>query len=71
MPHHGGRSEMTIKDKVRDAGMKVSIAGELLIFLWRRKLWYVIPFIAVLLLLGLVLVLTEGSAVAPIIYTMF
>ena len=62
---------MTIKGKIRDTGMKVSIMGEFLIFLWRRKLWYLVPFLAVLLLLGLGLVLTEGSALAPLIYTMF
>lgn len=36
----------------------------------RRKLWLV-PLVLVLLLLGMVLVLTEGSAVAPFIYTLF
>jgi len=36
----------------------------------RRKFW-LFPFIAVLLLFGALIVLTEGSAVAPFIYTLF
>ena len=32
---------------------KFGIAGELLAFLWHRKLWWMIPFVAVLLLFGI------------------
>lgn len=40
-------------------------------FLRVRKLWLLSPIIILLLLLGLVLVLVEGSALAPFIYTLF
>jgi uncharacterized Rmd1/YagE family protein len=48
---------------------------ELLKDLWafmkeRKKLWLA-PIIIILLLLGVLLVLTQGSAVAPFIYTLF
>ncbi len=48
---------------------------ELLKDLWafmkvRKKVW-LIPIILVLLLLGGLIVLTQGSAVAPFIYTLF
>ena len=48
---------------------------ELLIDLWgfmktRKKFWLA-PIIIVLLLLGALLVFTQGSAVAPFIYTLF
>jgi hypothetical protein len=36
----------------------------------RKKLW-LLPIFVVLLLLGLVLVLTAGSALAPFIYSVF
>lgn len=36
----------------------------------RKKLWMA-PIILVLLLFGSLIVLTEGSAVAPFIYTLF
>ncbi len=50
---------------------KLGIFGELLLFLWKRKLWWMIPMIMVLVLFGLLLILTQGSAIAPFIYTLF
>ena len=38
---------------------------ELFHFLWQRKLWWLIPFVTVLLLVG------EATGVAPFIYTLF
>ena len=46
------------------------IAGELLVFLWRRKLWWLIPVVVLLLILGILLVL-GGTGIAPFIYTLF
>ena len=48
---------------------------ELLVDLWgfmktRKKFWLA-PIILVLLLLGALIVLSQGSAVAPFIYTLF
>ena len=40
-------------------------------FLKVRKLWILSPIILMLLLLGLLLVLVQGSALAPFIYTLF
>ena len=40
-------------------------------FLRVRKKFWMAPIILVLLLLGGLLVLTQGSAVAPFIYTLF
>ncbi len=36
----------------------------------RKKLW-LLPMILVLLALGVLIVLTQGSAIAPFIYTLF
>lgn len=48
---------------------------ELLKDLWRfmkvRKKFWLAPVILVLLLLGSLIVLSQGSAVAPFIYTLF
>lgn len=46
-------------------------AGELLKFLWEAKLWFLIPFVVVLLLFGLLLVFAQSTGVAPFIYTLF
>ena len=40
-------------------------------YLKERKKWWLIPVIAVLLLFGLIIVLSSGSAIAPFIYTLF
>lgn len=40
-------------------------------FMRERKKFWLAPIIVVLLLLGALLVLTQGSAVAPFIYTLF
>ena len=49
--------------------------GELMLELWgfvreRRKFW-LLPIILLLMLMGGLVVLTQGSAVAPFIYTLF
>ncbi len=45
--------------------------SELLDFLRERKKFWLLPIILFLVPLGSLIVLTEGSAVAPFIYTMF
>ena len=50
---------------------KLQILNELWAFMRVRKKWWLGPIILVLLLLGLLLVLTQGSALAPFIYTLF
>ena len=50
---------------------KLSILSELWQFLKVRKKWWLGPIILFLLLLGLVIVFTEGSALAPFIYALF
>jgi hypothetical protein len=49
--------------------------GEFVMELWafmkaRKKFW-LLPIITILLFLGGLLILTQGSAVAPFIYTLF
>jgi len=40
-------------------------------FMLVRKKFWLAPIIIVLLLLGVLIVLAEGSAVAPFVYTLF
>jgi len=44
---------------------------ELWAFMKERKKFWLMPIIFVLIILGFLIVLTEGSAVAPFIYTLF
>ena len=54
-----------------DPDSKLSIISEFWDFLKRRKKWWLGPIVLIMLLMGLLIVLTEGSAVAPFIYTLF
>lgn len=48
-----------------------SFARELWDFLRVRKKWWLGPIVLVLVLFGALVVFTQGSAVAPFIYTIF
>ncbi len=50
---------------------KFSIFKELWDFMKTRKRWWLLPIVVLLGLLGLLIVFTEGSALAPFIYTLF
>jgi hypothetical protein len=50
---------------------KLSIISELWQFLKVRKKWWLAPILILLLLLGALIVLTQGSALAPFIYAIF
>jgi hypothetical protein len=54
-----------------DPDNKISIISEFWDFLKTRKKWWLGPIVLIMLLMGLLIVLTEGSAVAPFIYTLF
>jgi hypothetical protein len=50
---------------------KLSIISEFWAFMRVRKKWWLAPIVVVMLLLSLLIVLTQGSALAPFIYTLF
>jgi len=50
---------------------KISIVQEFWEFLKVRKKWWLTPIVLFLGLLGLLIVLTEGSALSPFVYTLF
>ena len=50
---------------------KLSIICEFWQFLRVRKKWWMAPIVISLLLLGALIVFTEGSALAPFIYALF
>ena len=49
----------------------MSIVVELWEFMRERKKFWLLPIVLVLLLFGSLVVLTQGSVVAPFIYTLF
>lgn len=50
---------------------KVQVLAEFWEFLRYNKKYWLLPIVVVLVLAGLLIVLAQGSAVAPFIYTLF
>ena len=50
---------------------KITIIKEFWEFLRFSKKWWLMPIVVMLVLLGALIVLTEGSVFAPFIYTIF
>jgi len=49
----------------------MSLLREIWLFVRARKKWWLLPIILIMLLVGGLLVLAQGSALAPFIYTVF
>ena len=52
-------------------GTTTGLIRELWAFMKARKKWWLAPILIVMFLLGLLLVVAQGSALAPFIYTIF
>ena len=50
---------------------KLNILKEFWSFLRERKKYWIMPIVFFLLLLGFILVMAKGSALAPFIYSLF
>ncbi|MBL8163614.1 MAG: hypothetical protein JNJ61_16635 [Anaerolineae bacterium] len=56
---------------MRDLIVRMGIVGELLQFLWKRKLYWLIPMIVTLILFAILIILGSNPATQPFIYTLF
>ncbi len=57
--------------RVRDAVRRLGVVGGLLRFLWRERLWWMIPMLLALAAVAALIVLGSNPAVAPFVYTLF
>jgi hypothetical protein len=55
----------------RNLVARLGIAGGLLTFLWHRKVWWMIPLVVVLLVLSVLVIFGQSSAISAFIYTIF
>jgi len=60
-----------MRDFFKSMLTNMGVAGEVLIFLWQRKRWWLIPMVTALLVFGLLLIFASASGIAPFIYTLF
>lgn len=49
----------------------LTLTRELFAYMSARKKWWLLPIVLVLLIFGGLLILVQGSAIAPFIYTVF
>jgi hypothetical protein len=49
----------------------LALASEFWAFLRVRKKWWLAPIVIILMLFGSLIVFTQGSALAPFVYTIF
>ncbi len=52
-------------------GKMLALMRELLAYMGARKKWWLLPIVVLLVVFGGLLILAQGSAVAPFIYTVF
>lgn len=56
---------------MQDFFMKIGILGELLAFLWKRKLYWLIPLIVTLLVFGIIIIIGSSGPLGAFIYPLF
>ena len=61
----------SIKNWASSFASRLGIVGELLGFLWARKLWWMIPMIVALLLFGAIILLGSSGVLSPFIYSLW
>ncbi|HUD19972.1 MAG TPA: DUF5989 family protein [Patescibacteria group bacterium] len=60
-----------MKKVLRSVASRSATLKELFAFLWENRLWWIIPFVVVVVLFGILIVLAQTSPVSPFIYTLF
>ncbi len=56
---------------LRSLAADAGVVGQIFAYLWKIKLWWLIPMVAVLLTFGLLLIFASASGIGPFIYTLF
>lgn len=52
-------------------GLRFELVRELISYLWKQKLWWMLPMIVTLLLVGALIVFAQTTPLAPFVYTLF
>ena len=60
-----------MKEFFKSMTSRLGVAGELLEFLWARKLWWLMPMIIILIVFGVFFVFAAASGLGPFVYTLW
>jgi hypothetical protein len=61
----------TLRESVANVTSRLGILGELLRFLWDRKLWWLIPMLVALAVFIVLILLGSSGPLGHFIYTLF
>ncbi len=56
---------------VKSIFANAGVVGEIFVFFWHNKKWWLIPMLAILLLFGILMVFASASGIGPFIYSLF
>lgn len=65
------RTEKKKSSAVGDFFARLGVLGELMGFLWRRKLYWMIPLVAFLIVFAVIIILGSAGPAGGFIYTLF
>jgi hypothetical protein len=60
-----------MKKLIHSVTSRMGTIKELFAFLWENRLWWIIPFVVVLVLFGVLVFFVQSSPVAPFMYAIF
>ncbi len=60
-----------MSNALKGAVSRLGVVGEVFRFLWKRRLWWLMPMVLILVLFGLLLIFAQATGIAPFIYTLF
>ncbi len=60
-----------VKDVLQKIGLRFSTAGRFFGYLWRNRLWWLIPIVIVMFIFGAAVILSQSTPLGPFIYTIF
>lgn len=59
-----------IKKKFSSIAERLGIVGEFLQFLWKKKIWWMIPLFLMLVIIGALILFAQSSALSPFVYAL-
>lgn len=66
-----GKEKKKNTNALTDFFMRMGVLGELLMFLWKRKLYWLIPMMITLFLFAIIIILGSSGPGGVFIYTLF
>jgi hypothetical protein len=60
-----------IRKKLRDFFSRFPVVKNLFLYFWNNKMWWLMPMVAILVIVGIVLIIGQATPLGAFIYTIF